>query len=479
MDDANYPLEQIKPVKPYFRDMLQTVDETGRRRWIYPKRPTGNLFRVRSIVAGILLLFFFAVPFISYKGEPLVLLSFLDRKILIFGQVFWPQDFHLLGLSIIVLIVFLILFTVKFGRVFCGWSCPQTIFMEFVFRQIEYLVEGDSGKQTELDRQAMDLEKFMKKGIKHFIFLFISFLVINTTFAWFIGADRLGLLLSEGPVAHAGIFSVVFIFTIVFYLVYAFFREQVCVLVCPYGRLQGVLLDENSVVVAYDYKRGEPRHTSARSKKRTETGNGHCIDCRNCVSVCPTGIDIRNGTQLECINCTACIDACNRVMDRIKLPRGLVRYDSEVGISTGVRNLFNPRTVAYTAILAVLLVVTGALFVTREDMEATVFRMPGTQFQQYGPSGFTNIYKVQLINKTRSDLPVEMRIISHAGEILYIGSELSAPRDRPGEATFMVVLDQKLLESSNTPIAIGIISGGKQVTVCKTNFLGPGFLDKQ
>lgn len=458
--------------------MLQTIDESGGRRWIFPKRPKGRLYTFRWLVAILLLGFLFIAPFVSYNGEPFMLMNVLERKFIIFGQVFWPQDFHLLVLSIIALIIFIILFTVNFGRVFCGWACPQTIFMEFVFRQIEYLIEGDSNKQKKLDKQPWDLEKTFKKSLKHVVFFGMAFLITNVFLAYLIGGNRLGEVISSGPLANSGLFLAVFVFALAFYGAYAFFREQVCIIVCPYGRLQGVLLDEKSVVVAYDYKRGEPRATLKPNQNKLETDKGDCIDCHNCVAVCPTGIDIRNGTQLECINCTACIDACNQVMDRIKQPRGLVRYDSEKGISTGSKKFLNARSTAYSAFLFVLLSIISTLFIIRGDVEATVLRIPGSIYQEYGPGNYSNIYKIQLVNKANADMPISLSLISHEGEIKFIGNELTAQKGKVTEANFMVVISQELLTASNTPIQIGIFSDNKQIDVYKTNFLAPESLDK-
>jgi len=465
--------------KPYFRDMLQTVDEKGGRRWIYPKRPSGKIYNYRWIVATLLLAFFFLSPYIIYKGEPFMLLNVLERKFILFGQVFWPQDFHLLVVSIIALIVFVILFTINFGRLFCGWACPQTLFMEFIFRQIEYLIEGDYNKQKKLDKQELDFEKFWKKSLKHLLFFAIAFLIINTIVVYLIGAEKLGSLIKAGPTANFGIFTIVVLFSAAIYGIYAFFREQVCIIVCPYGRLQGVLLDEKSAVVAYDYKRGEPRAAFKTTENRKDENKGDCIDCNSCVLVCPTGIDIRNGTQLECVNCAACIDACNKVMDRVKLPRGLIRYDSEKAISTGERNFFNGRSLAYSGFLTLLLILVTTLFVLRGEVEATILRVPGSMYQQYSPGKFSNLFNVQLVNKTGLDMPVHLELLSHEGEILYIGNELTAKKGEVTEATFMIVIDQIHLTASNTPIVIGIFSNEIEIDKYRTNFIAPNSLDRR
>jgi cytochrome c oxidase accessory protein FixG len=478
MENTNTPTPEPQKGKHYFRDSLQTINENGGRQWIFPKRPKGRLYNYRWLVAILLLGFLFIAPFVSYNGEPFILLNVLERKFIIFGQVFWPQDFHLLVLSIIALIIFIILFTVNFGRVFCGWACPQTIFMEFVFRQIEYLIEGDFNKQKKLDKQDWDLEKTLKKSLKHIAFFIFAFLITNIFLAYLIGGNRLGEVISSGPLANSGLFLAVIVFSLSFYGIYAFFREQVCIIVCPYGRLQGVLLDEKSVVVAYDYKRGEPRAAVKHQENKPEISTGDCIDCLSCVAVCPTGIDIRNGIQLECINCTACIDACNQVMDRIKRTKGLVRYDSEKGISTGSKKFLNARSIAYSAFLIVLLTVISTLFIIRGDVEATVLRIPGSLYQEYGPGNYSNIYKIQLVNKANADMPISLSLISHKGEIKFIGNELTAQKGKVTEANFIVVISQELLTASNTPIQIGIFSDTKQIDVYKTNFLAPESLDK-
>jgi cytochrome c oxidase accessory protein FixG len=468
---------QQKHAQTYFRDKLPTVGEDGKRRWIFPKKPNGKFFRQRWIVAIILLSFLFAAPFIQYKGEPFMLFNVLERKFIIFGQVFWPQDFHLVVLSFIALIVFIILFTVIYGRIFCGWACPQTIFMEFVFRQIEYLIEGDFHMQKKLARQKWNFEKVWKKSLKHLIFFGIAFIISNVFLAYIVGSERLWLLISNGPLAHFGTFAAIVIFSGVFYFIFAFFREQVCIIVCPYGRLQGVLLDEKSIVVAYDYKRGEPRSNYNPLENRSATTKGDCIDCLSCVTVCPTGIDIRNGTQLECINCTACIDACNSIMDRVRLPRGLIRYDSEKGISTGNKKIMNGRTIAYSAILGVLLIVISSLFIIRSDVEVTILRVPGSLFQEYGPENYSNIFKIQLVNKTRADMPIDMRLISHAGQIIFVGDNITAIDGKLTEATFLVILPKDQLHASNTPITIGIFTDDKLITTYNTSFIGPNNLD--
>lgn len=470
--------ETRENTKVNFRDRIPTMTDEGKRRWIYPKRPRGKFTTWRWIVAIVLLAFFFAAPWIKYRGEPFMLFDVIHRKFILFGVIFWPQDFHLIVIGLITLIVFIILFTVIYGRLFCGWTCPQTIFMEFVFRQIEYLIEGDYHKQKKLARQPLNPLKILKKTSKHLLFIVTAFLIVLTLSVYLLGPDELTAILSRGPAAHPTAFVLLGIFTGVIYFIYGFFREQVCIIVCPYGRLQGALLDSRSMVVAYDYRRGEPRGKYNPLENRATSGKGDCIDCSSCVVVCPTGIDIRNGTQLECINCTACIDACNAIMDKVRLPRGLIKHASEKAIEEGKHIFFNPRAIAYSVVLVALLVLLASMFVRREAAETTIIRMPGTLYQEYGPDHYSNIYKIQVVNKTRKKLPIEVKLLSpETGEIKFITGELLLLPESVSEGNFLVILPKKQLHSSNIPLEFGIFSESKLISHYRLNFVGPNTLD--
>jgi cytochrome c oxidase accessory protein FixG len=404
-------------------------------------------------------------------------LNILERKFIIFGIIIWPQDFHIIVLSIISLLVFIILFTVVFGRIFCGWVCPQTIFMEFVFRQIEYWIEGDYNKQKKLNRQDWNFEKIWKKTVKQILSFIVSFVIANTFLAYLIGSDRLTILVTDGPGPHLASFIAIIVFSGVFYFIFAFFREQVCLIACPYGRLQGVMLDNKSIVVAYDRKRGEPRGKHNPLENRKESNKGDCIDCSSCVVVCPTNIDIRNGTQLECINCTACIDACDAIMDKVGSPRGLIRYDSEKGISEGVRSIFNPRSIAYSAVLTVLLLVVASLLIFRTDFETTILRQKGTLFQEYGDKGYSNIYQIEVVNKTRDQHRVTVKLMEPKGEIMSMGDPIVADKGSVGKGTFLVAIGKEQLVSSNTTVKFGIFSDEKLIEEYEASFVGPHTLD--
>jgi cytochrome c oxidase accessory protein FixG len=392
-----------------FRDHIATVKNDGKRQWIFPKKVTGKLNTYRSIVGYAMLLFLFLAPFIHISGEQLILLDIFHRKFILFGSIFWPQDFYLLAIFLVTLVVFVILFTVIYGRLFCGWICPQTIFMDFIFRKIEYWIEGDWTHQKKLKEQSWTTEKIMKRGIKLVAFLLVSFIISNVFLSYIIGSDALLKLIREPLALHLGTFISLWIFTGVFFFVFWYLREQVCTTICPYGRLQGVLLDSKSIVVGYDHVRGEPRATVRKGEDRTASGKGACIDCHQCINVCPTGIDIRNGTQLECINCTACIDICDQMMVAVKQPTGLIRFISEDGIKNRTSFQWTKRVVSYTIVLAALIVVFTVLLFTRTDVEATVLRQRGTTFTVTEDDQIVNIFEMDITNKTHYNFRIFLK----------------------------------------------------------------------
>ena len=456
-----------------FRDKLTTVSEEGKRVWVYPKKPKGRYYNYRKTLSAVLLILFFVGPFLKYKGDPLLLFNIIERKFILFGAIFWPQDFHLIVLSLITFIVFIILFTVIYGRLWCGWTCPQTVFMEFFFRQVEYLIEGDYNKQKKLDRQKWDFEKIWKKSLKHFVFYIMAFAIANTAAAYVISVDTLFSYYADFG-SHIPFIIGLLIFGGMIYFIFAFFREQVCTIACPYGRLQGTLLDDKSMIVAYDYIRGEPRGKHNPLEDRKETSKGDCIDCKSCVVVCPTGIDIRNGTQLECINCTACIDACDAVMDRLKKPRGLIRFDSEKGITEHTHKMWNPRTIAYSIVLVILLGVVSTMMFMRTDFETTILRQRGTLFQQYGEDSYSNIYEIELVNKTRNNHDVEIKLLNpKEGKIVMMSDDLSVKKGEIGKGKFLVVLNKSQITSPNMVLTFGLYAEGKLIETYQVTFISP------
>lgn len=455
-----------------FRDHISTVDEKGKRVWIYPVKPSGRFHNWRIVVSAILLAILFGLPLIKANGHPIMLFDFFERRFIIFGASFWPQDFHLLLLATIAFFVFIILFTVVYGRIWCGWACPQTIFMEMVFRKIEYWIEGSAASQKKLNSQPWSAGKVTKKGFKHFIFILISLLIAHVLMAYLVGIDRVKELIASPPSENLGGFISLCVFALIFYLVFAFFREQACVVVCPYGRLQGVLLGKNSIVVAYDWLRGEPRGKIKRGQDRTQLGD--CISCGKCVHVCPTGIDIRNGTQLECINCTACIDACDEVMTKIDRPRGLIRYASYSSIEQGTNKLITPRTAGYSAVLAVIVGVLIYLLATRTDVETTVLRTPGMLYQEEPNGMISNLYNITFINKTFHDMTLTLSVDEEGGQIKKLGEQkIALAANSSQEGVYMVEFPRDKILRMRNKITLLIFKEGELMDKVETNFIGP------
>jgi cytochrome c oxidase accessory protein FixG len=454
-----------------FRDSVATIDEKGQRRYIHPKKPKGRLYNLRTAFSIFYLVLFFTLPFIKVKGEPFFLINVLGRKFVLFGQIFGPQDFFIFALGMLTFMVFVILFTVVFGRVFCGWACPQTIFMEMVFRKIEYWIEGDAVKQRQLRDMPWNTEKILKRAVKIIVFYALSFLIANFFMAYLIGMDKVKLYIHEGIAAHFGTFAALLLFSAVFFFVYYWFREQVCIVVCPYGRLQGVLLDKNSIVVAYDYVRGEPRK---KGKRENEEGLGDCIDCAACVRVCPTGIDIRNGTQLECVNCTACIDACDDIMESVHKPKGLIRYASENNIREGKKTRINARIIAYSVLLSLLISVLAFMLVTRDDVDVTILRASGAIYQTLPDGRLGNVYNIKMANKTRNEIPITLKLENVQGEIEIVGEQFKVPGEGYRSQPFIVKIDPSMLRKRKTELKIGVYEGKKKLRTAETTFIGPG-----
>ena len=464
--------KQLAEEKQEYRNQLATVTDDGKRKWVYPKKPSGKFYNARTILSFFLLAFLIIVPFIKVNGHQFLLFDFLNRNFILFGIPFGPHDFHLFVLAMISIIVFIILFTVVFGRIFCGWACPQTIFMEMVFRKIEYWIEGDAKDQRKLDTEEWNSKKLFKKGLKNFIFFILSFFIAHIFLSYIISLDKVISIITQPPSAHLSGFVAIIAFSLIFYWVFSYFREQACTIVCPYGRLQGVLLDQDSIVIAYDYKRGEPR---GKLKKGEESSSkGDCIDCGLCVDVCPTGIDIRNGIQLECVNCTACIDACDEVMEKINRPKKLIRYDSLNGIENKTKFKITPRIMLYSIILVVLVGILGYLLSIRTDYSINVLRTPGMLFQEQPNGKISNVYDLNIVNKTFNETPVQIKLENQPnGELKLVGKDIVLKSQQIVETKFLVLLDKDDIKKMNTPIEIGVYDGDKLIKKVKTSFLGP------
>jgi cytochrome c oxidase accessory protein FixG len=456
-----------------FRDSLATVKEDGKRNWIYPKKVSGKFYRWRTYLSWVLLAILFIGPFIKVGGRPYMLFNFFERKFIIFGAAFWPQDTHLLIFLLLILFVFVILFTAVFGRVFCGWACPQTLFMEMVFRKIEYWIEGDANQQRKLDSMPWNGEKIWKKGLKMTIFVIISLLISHTVMAYLIGVDQVVEIVSQPPSAHMAGFIGLMAFTGIFLFIFSWFREQACLVVCPYGRLQGVLLDANSINVTYDHVRGEPR-APIRKNKVEESPKGDCIDCGLCVQVCPTGIDIRNGVQMECVNCTACIDVCDEVMEKVDRPLGLIRYASDNSVLEGTQKLLTPRVKLYSVLLVILVGAFVSLLATREDLGATVTRFRGMTYQTRDTGEISNLYEVTFINKTFDPQTVTLEALDDKFKVEVVGDQnWTLEGQAKFEGRFFVVTDSESIKTNQEKITLVLTQNGEEIDRIKTSFVGP------
>lgn len=455
-----------------FRESLATVDANGKRVWLYPRKPSGRFHNWRVAVTLVLLALLFTGPFMRINGQPALLLNVFDRKFIILGQVFWPQDFFLLAVVLIAFFLFIILFTVAFGRVWCGWMCPQTLFMEMLFRKIEYWIEGDAPAQKRLDNAPWDFTKAWKKTVKHILFIALSVLIAHTVMAYLIGTSETYNIVTHSPTEHPAGFIGLIAFTGIFYGVYAKFREQACIAVCPYGRLQSVLLTKKSIVVAYDWLRGEPR--THLKKAATATSAGDCIDCHLCVHVCPTGIDIRNGTQLECVNCTACIDACDDVMEKIHRPKGLIRYASHEGIEKRETKIFNTRTLVYSVILVALVAVVGFVVTTRSNVETNVFKVPGTLYTRDG-GDILNLYNLEFVNKTFNPIEVDVRVESPSfARIERVdGKLMTVPAEGLTKGVYFIKIPEAQLPEARLAVKLGIYAGNEKIETITARFIGP------
>lgn len=452
-----------------FRDKISTVETSGKRKWIYAMQPVGKLYTYRQYVSYIYFAILIIIPFIHWHGEPLFLFDVVHAKFILFGRLFLPQDFILFGLAMLSFLLFIIVFTLAYGRIFCGWVCPQTIFMEMLFRRIEYWIEGSAKHQMSQDTSNWGGKLIYRKILKHVIFFILAFFIANLFLSYFIGVSELKKIITEPVNQHLGGLGAIMLFSIVFYIVYAFVREIVCTVVCPYGRLQSVLLDKNSIVVAYDYIRGEPRARESRNRGQA----GDCIDCNLCVQVCPTGIDIRNGTQMECTNCTACIDACNLMMKKTNRPLDLIRYASENNIKTGVKQKFTYRMAGYTAALGILLAIMSFLLIQRNEIEVTLLRVPGQILQENSDGTISNLYRIKAVNTSIDKQFLTLQSENPLDKIDYAGKSMDTLQSgQHSEAMFFLKRPKGDIKIRKEMIKLEVLIGSKTIYSQKVPFIG-------
>jgi cytochrome c oxidase accessory protein FixG len=457
-----------------FRNELASIARDGRRRWIYARQPSGRLYRARTAVGVVLLAFLFGAPFVRVGGQPLMLLNILERRFVLFGVLFRPQDFHIVVLFALTMMVTVVLSTVVFGRIWCGWLCPQTVFLEMLFRRLEYLIAGSAEQQLRRDRGRWTADRMIRTTVKHGVFFALSFVIANVFLAWIIGAEALGAIVTDPPSLHLAGLSAILVFSLVFYLVFARFREQACVLACPYGRMLSALTDRHTITVTYDWRRGEPRGRLARSVEAEKDSRGDCIDCHQCVTVCPTGIDIRHGIQLECVNCTACIDACNGVMSRIGKPAGLIRLTSDDAVRGATASWKTPRAAAYAAIWLVLAGTLSVLASRMRDLDVLILRQPGTLYTTLANGDVANFYSVEALNRTRSRATFAIEVVEpRQAVVTALGPLGDVQPFAVAEGRLLVQLGPSAIAGGSTPIRFAIRTADGSVQLVDSAFLGP------
>ncbi|MBI2497044.1 MAG: 4Fe-4S binding protein [Opitutae bacterium] len=415
------------PARPApVRESVTTISADGSRPFLYPTDARGRFTAARRLAAYVLIAIYLLLPWIPVNGYPALFLDVAARRFHFFGLTLAAQDAWLLFFGVTGLGFVLFFLTALFGRLWCGWACPQTVFLDHVYRRIERWIEGDGLARRALKAAPMSADKFFRRTAKHALYIVVSLAITHLFLAYFVSIPELWHYMQSAPGEHWGAFLFVFIAAGILYFNFAWFREQLCIVICPYGRLQSALTDDHTLVIGYDGRRGEPRGKLSQGDRRQEAGGretagmgalaemnlrspasglrppapgtGDCIACNRCVQVCPTGIDIRHGLQLECIGCAACIDACDEVMAKVKRPAGLIRYDSLAAFGGGVTRWLRPRTILYGVLMFVGAVVATFAFSTVKPMNFLVYRMSGAAYF-VGHDEVRNQFLVRLVNK--------------------------------------------------------------------------------
>ncbi|MGV6814712.1 MAG: cytochrome c oxidase accessory protein CcoG [Phycisphaerales bacterium] len=474
--------EEISNLAPEER-VLSTLNDDGSRRWLNPRPSKGKFLSTRRMVAYLLIVIFSAVPWIEMNGKPIMLLDVMHREFTFFGKTFLPTDTLLLALLLIILFVTIFLVTALFGRIWCGWACPQTVYMEFLYRPIERLFMGTPGKRK--PKNMLGLRKVMQ----YVVYLVISLHLAQTFLSYFVGADNLSGWIMGPPTHHPVAFIIVFVVTGLMMLDFAFFREQVCCVMCPYARMQSALLDKDSLIVTYDKNRGEPRGKKRKAPKGKDGETvslpvlGDCIDCTMCVQTCPTGIDIRDGLQLECIGCAQCIDACHTIMEKIGRPTGLIRYSSERVIEGGKAHLIRPRIIVYPLILLAAVSAFIALLSTKPMADVLFVRGQGLPFnivETDGTTEITNQVRLRISNRTEESVTYTAEVIDPPGVRIDDFAPVTIEPTETASENVLFVAPFSVFHDGEVVLTVRIADdSGDFETIEKYKILGPMSLPKK
>lgn len=442
--------------------VLSTLNADGSRRWLKPRLSKGKFLTARRAVGYGLILLFTLLPHLKLNGRPMVLLDIVRREFTIFGKTFLPTDTLLLALLLLIILMSIFLVTALLGRIWCGWACPQTVYLEFVYRPLERLFDGAPGKRARKHSGVRKLARFV-------VYLFVSAFLAHTFLSYFVGVENLRHWIFSSPHEHPVAFLVMAATTGLMLFDFSFFREQVCCVVCPYARMQSALLDRDSMIITYDYNRGEPRGKAKRPKKKLETGEaitlpvvevGDCIDCTMCVQTCPTGIDIRDGLQLECIGCAQCVDACNTVMAKLDRPLGLIRYSSQRAIEDGKSRILRARVIIYPMILAALVTAFTAVLLNKRDAEFLLLRERGLPFQTLASGEIANQMRVRITNRTGEAADYHVEILNQPE--LRLQSNQNPVHVGPGEQysdRVLILADPGFFDVSPKTITVRVSDG--------------------
>ncbi|HRR08672.1 MAG TPA: cytochrome c oxidase accessory protein CcoG [Rhodothermales bacterium] len=458
-----------------------TMTKEGKRKWMYPIKASGRFYNARLVVGWLLIVFFVSLPIIKINGQPAVLIDFIHRKFALFGLMFYPTDTFLLLLFMVGSILSVIIGTAFLGRVWCGWGCPQTVYLEFVYRPIERFLEGPEHIRRRRDNSPMTFDTFWRKAVKFVLYLLISFALANVFVSYFVGWDHLLEWMQSSPFDNIGFFILMAGTTALMLFDFGYFREQMCAVTCPYARMQSVLLDKDSMIVSYDPGRGEPRAKRGKKVLQQEAeglieAKGDCIDCAACVRTCPTGIDIRDGLQLECIACTQCIDACDQIMDSIGKPRGLVRYTSEHEIEGTPTKIIRPRTIIYSTLILAIFVALFSLLAMRKPIDVNVGRDVGAPFIQMTPQEVANRIRFRVHNQGGENLTFTIKALSPANaKVIIVGSPettLEAGEMKRVD-TFVTVPNATFTGTDQVPVKFEVTFSNGYKNVSDFTLLGP------
>ncbi|MBK6909389.1 MAG: cytochrome c oxidase accessory protein CcoG [bacterium] len=461
---------------PHMPERSATIGSHGKRKWVYHEPAKGFWTKRRNVVTSVLILFYLLAPWVSMNGQPFMLFDLVSRRFSFFGQTFLATDLYLLALLLVLSVLALFWFSAMFGRLWCGWACPQTVYLDGIFYRVERWLEGNPRERRALDNGEHDDAYWTRKAAKHLIFWLISSAMSLSFTAFFIGPQASYEMFWTFGAAHPTAMAVAVVMTAITYFNFAWFREQFCHFLCPYARIQSVFLDEHSLIIGYDPVRGEPRAPMRRGETEQK---GDCVDCKRCLQVCPAGIDIRNGLQLECIQCTACIDACDTVMSKIGRPVGLIRYDSAAGIEHKSRKYVRPRVILYMVVFALVTTMFIVRLSSREIVDFAVVRSAGTPYLVQEDGLVRNMLQLHLTNTDTRTRTVTVKLASDVpAQLMVLGEPFLI---KPGErikAEAFVLIKRDQIKSAATPLEFKLMDGTQEIGEAVAKFLGPVYTGK-